>query len=321
MATSLEYVVSEIDRIENDPRFTEIVIYFDTPGGMVDGVNDAAEIIRSTSKKTIAMVGAQCCSAGYWLASACNSIQVTKTSEVGSIGVITSYTDWTEYDKNAGIREYTYTNESSPDKNFNPKKPDALIESLNTLADLFINTVAKNRKTTAENVVTNYGKGWFKIGQESVDVGMTDKIYNFFDSNNKLNNNIKGIIMADKTENQKLAEFDAVQDELVKKMEKMQKELPEEASRKELSRIRSIVELCQTGEELLLVKELLLDGTKTVNDASIVLLNNARSSASHFHAQYMADSKQVPVIVHNQAVEMSESEKIEQEARKKAGLK
>ena len=127
--------------------------------------------------------------------------------------------------------------------------------------------------------------------------------------------------MADKTENQKLAEFDAVQDELVKKMEKMQKELPEEASRKELSRIRSIVELCQTGEELLLVKELLLDGTKTVNDASIVLLNNARSSASHFHAQYMADSKQVPVIVHNQAVEMSESEKIEQEARKKAGLK
>jgi hypothetical protein len=35
----------------------------------------------------------------------------------------------------------------------------------------------------------------------------------------------------------------------------------------------------------------------------------------------MADSKIVPVIVHNQAVEMSEAEKIEQEARNRAGVK
>ena len=78
-----------------DPRVTGIVLHFNSPGGTVNGIPELADLIAeiNAAKGIVAFTDAQCCSAAYWLASACGEIVVTPSAEVGSIGVYSALVD------------------------------------------------------------------------------------------------------------------------------------------------------------------------------------------------------------------------------------
>lgn len=71
-----------------DPLIRAVVIYFNTPGGVAIGVESAAKSIRACAeagKKVIGYTDYQCCSAGYWLASACDEFHAEGSAVIGSI--------------------------------------------------------------------------------------------------------------------------------------------------------------------------------------------------------------------------------------------
>lgn len=64
-----------------------VVLNLNSPGGVVDGVPDAAARIAAVGRPVVVHTGGLLCSAAYWLASGADSITGCTSSEVGSIGV------------------------------------------------------------------------------------------------------------------------------------------------------------------------------------------------------------------------------------------
>jgi ClpP class serine protease len=172
-ASSISSMAREFKAAELAPSVKSIIVNFDTPGGQVNGVSEFAQIIRSSSKPVVAYVGGMACSAGYWLASACGSIVINDTAELGSIGVVTGL--WTDKDENF----VELVSSQSPGK-----RPDVRTEEgrtqiqshIDELADVFIDTVAANRRVSREKVLQDFGRGGVLIGKSAVKAGMADRI-------------------------------------------------------------------------------------------------------------------------------------------------
>lgn len=86
--TNYQSIVKEIKGAAGN--IDEVVFIFDSPGGDVQGCHETAELIKSLPVETVAYVKGMCCSAAYYLASACDQVVVTETALVGSIGTVIS---------------------------------------------------------------------------------------------------------------------------------------------------------------------------------------------------------------------------------------
>lgn len=105
----IEDLTSELDDAELRDDVERIEFHFDTPGGVVSGTPEFATRIFNCEKPTKAIVH-QACSAGYWMASACDEIEaVGSTSWTGSIGVIVALADYSKLYENAGVKMEVFT--------------------------------------------------------------------------------------------------------------------------------------------------------------------------------------------------------------------
>lgn len=102
----LHDVDEAIELAKNDPMITKVVFHFDTPGGSTCGVVETTDRIRRLAqvKEVHGYTDTLCCSAGMWLASACDHIAVTPSSWVGSIGVYMTWWDAAKYYEMEGLR-------------------------------------------------------------------------------------------------------------------------------------------------------------------------------------------------------------------------
>lgn len=81
-STILQEIVSAPENCD------EIIFIVDSPGGDAQGVYELAELIRNLPVPTIAYIRGMCCSAAYFLASACGQIISTPSGTIGSIGTM-----------------------------------------------------------------------------------------------------------------------------------------------------------------------------------------------------------------------------------------
>ncbi len=87
-------LMRRIREVENNPKISSILFWFETPGGMVNNTDLAAELIAETEMPTVGFVSSMCASAGQWLISGCNKIIASsKIDQFGSIGIKTNVTD------------------------------------------------------------------------------------------------------------------------------------------------------------------------------------------------------------------------------------
>ena len=83
-------IQSVVEKAKKDSSVSEVVFVIDSPGGVASGCQETAAAIRSLSqtKNTVAFIDGMGTSAAYWLASACNKVYASPSSEVGSVGAI-----------------------------------------------------------------------------------------------------------------------------------------------------------------------------------------------------------------------------------------
>ena len=104
-AVDVADITTDIDEAESSDEVSALVLDMDTPGGMVSGIPELADRIRACDKPICAWSGGgMIASAGYWLASACDGVFVTKSADVGSIGVYAPFTDLSKMAEMQGIK-------------------------------------------------------------------------------------------------------------------------------------------------------------------------------------------------------------------------
>ena len=180
-ASSIEQIQADLQAAISDPLIESIVLDIDSPGGTVAGVHELANSIYAARhiKPITAYVSSLGASAAYWLASSADEIVIDATAAVGSIGVISTLIDDTERKAKAGISEITIVSSHSPNKHFDAttEPGKAAIQSLvDSIADVFIADVARNRGVSAETVISDFGQGGLLVGKEAVKVGLADRL-------------------------------------------------------------------------------------------------------------------------------------------------
>jgi signal peptide peptidase SppA len=184
---------SNFDAALEDKDVKAILFDIDSPGGEAIGINEFSEkIYKARGQKPIkAYVGGTGCSAAYWIASAADEIVADPTAILGSIGVIATIRDEDEKDAKQGVKNIRIVSSKSPNKRPDLSTDEGLAvvrQNIDAIADIFINTVARNRSSqnaermlNGDLVVEKFGRGGTLIGAEAVKVGMCDRLGSFED--------------------------------------------------------------------------------------------------------------------------------------------
>lgn len=179
-ATSVTSLAKDFKLALTNDNIEAIVLEFDTPGGEVTGISEFGQLIRESrgEKPIIAYATGLCASAGYWLASQCDEIVVSSTAELGSIGVIATFTDSSARDEKAGIKQIKIVSSISPLKAPDLRTQEGLgkIQRIvDTLGGVFVAEVATGRGVDKETVLTKYGKGDLFVGVDAIENGLADR--------------------------------------------------------------------------------------------------------------------------------------------------
>lgn len=164
-----------------DPDVRSIVLNMDTPGGEAAAVFDLTDQVREVSKRkpVHAVIGDMAASAGYAIASAADSISITRTGMAGSIGVVMRHVDASRQMKKAGLAiEHIYAGAHKVDGHpFAPLTAEVradLQAEVDKVYDLFVETVAENRVMDPADVRATEARMY--TGGEAVKVGLADRI-------------------------------------------------------------------------------------------------------------------------------------------------
>ncbi len=163
-----------------------VVLRFDSPGGEVSGCFECARALRAmctaAGKQMHAYVEGDCCSAAYALASQCDTITLSETSLVGSIGIFFCREDITAANAARGLRVAVITS-GARKADGHPMAPltDAEVAATQTIVDsmagVFFELVASGRAArglTAESVSQLEAKVFH--GASAVVTGLADQL-------------------------------------------------------------------------------------------------------------------------------------------------
>ncbi len=179
--TSTETVTAQFRQALADPEVRAIVLDVDSPGGVVEGMEElATEILRSRGEKPIvAVANSLMASAAYWIASAAGEVVATPSGKVGSIGVVAIHTDVSKLEEQSGVTTTLISAGTYKEDGYGPLT-DAARAHLQGLVDeryaAFVASVARGRGVVVEAVRSGFGEGRVVHAREALALGLIDRI-------------------------------------------------------------------------------------------------------------------------------------------------
>jgi ClpP class serine protease len=179
-ATSYEIMMRDLQAAK-DAGAHALLLNIDSPGGEASGMHELAQAIYDArdTMHIVAYVGGSGASAAYWLASAAHEIVVDPTAILGSIGVQVAFA---EPAAKAGEKVYKFVSSQSPNKNA-PLSTEGgraqIQQTIDAMAQVFVEAVARNRGVATETVLTDFGQGGIFVGKAAVEAGLADSIGSF----------------------------------------------------------------------------------------------------------------------------------------------
>ncbi|WP_193323357.1 S49 family peptidase [Erwinia endophytica] len=179
--TGYNGIVTRLEQAVSDPGVDGILMDFDTPGGMVAGAFDCADMIARlrTDKPIWSLSNDMSCSAGQLLASACSRRLVTQTARTGSIGVVMAHSNYSGALETEGVEiTLIYSGKHKTDGNPFQSLPKSVRQQLQSSIDA-------TRQMFAEKVSLYTGLGLQSVldteaavycGGEAIDIGLADEL-------------------------------------------------------------------------------------------------------------------------------------------------
>ena len=180
---SLELLLRNLDAAVNNADVKAIVLDVDSPGGLVDGVPEAATAIREArgSKPIVAVANTIMASAAYWLGSQADEVVVAPSGEAGSIGVYAAHEDVSALMDRLGVKTTLvsagkYKTEGNPFEPLGAEAREHLQAQVDDLYSMFVADVAKGRDVRPAAVRAGFGEGRLELARRAVESGLADRV-------------------------------------------------------------------------------------------------------------------------------------------------
>jgi signal peptide peptidase SppA len=165
----------------NDAAVKTIILSISSGGGEVAGCFQLCDILSSMRgiKPVFAILNESAYSAAYAIASCADRIFIPRTGGAGSIGVVCMRVDLSKALEAGGIRVNFITSGAKkafghPETSMSPAEAKELQDEINSMADLFVETVARNRSLSPA-AIRKMEAGCF-IGARAVQAGLADEV-------------------------------------------------------------------------------------------------------------------------------------------------
>lgn len=179
-------IMAEIAAANENPQVQNILLFMDTPGGMLGGLPECADAIEESGKPVYAFVppGGTVASAGMWLAACCAGRFLSPSAQAGSIGVYCAYTDVSGMAAARGIKvkvfsSGTYKGMGVPGTSLTAEQETHLQNSVMELAQEFYDHIRGNLGTEIPDEAM---QGQMFRAEEAVNIGFADDIVKSLDS-------------------------------------------------------------------------------------------------------------------------------------------
>jgi signal peptide peptidase SppA len=182
-ATEYGAIAEALIAAADDPAVRGILLEVDSPGGEVGGLFDLVEAIRtikqSSGKPLWAVASETALSAAYAIASAADRLTVTRTGEVGSVGVVAVHIDASGADAMAGLKwtlihAGTRKTDGNPHEPLSPRATADIQADVDHLYDQLVALVAANRGVGADTVRATQAAIY--RGEKAVKAGLADRV-------------------------------------------------------------------------------------------------------------------------------------------------
>lgn len=181
--TSYESIINAASFFLQSDDITNIALNIDSGGGEVAGLEAAGEALKAAAeiKPVQAHVNGSAGSAAYWLASSANSINATRMSEVGSIGVLLTHKAMYRALDEAGvdvtlITAGKYKGLGHPAKPLSDSDKVMLQEKADTLYSFFLEKVTSERPQLSIVNKDAWAEGRTFFAEEGLALGLVDSV-------------------------------------------------------------------------------------------------------------------------------------------------
>jgi ClpP class serine protease len=182
-ATDYAEIGSTVEAAFADPSARAVLLELDSPGGEVGGLFDLVDrlaTLRDAARKPLWAVASETAlSAAFAIASVAERLYVTRTAEVGSVGVVAVHVDESIADAMAG-QKWTLIHAGARKVDGNahePLSPAAFAdiqEDVDALHSELVALVARNRRMTAEAVRAR--EAAIYRGRRGIEAGFADRL-------------------------------------------------------------------------------------------------------------------------------------------------
>lgn len=178
--TNSERVLDKLEEAEETSDVKAVLLRINSPGGGAVASREIAESLKEINKPVIARIVSQGTSGAYWIASAADKIVADPLSIVGSIGVTSSYLEYSGLLNKYGI-EYVrlvsgkYKDLGSQYRNLTEEERRILMKKVMKVDKIFKESIRGNRNLTEEQF-KKINSSKFYLGMKSKELGLVDKL-------------------------------------------------------------------------------------------------------------------------------------------------
>ena len=172
-------VVSRLKSLNKDDSVRAVILEINSPGGSPVGSERIVSAVKKMNKTVVAVIEDIGTSGAYWVASAADRVFASRLSIVGSVGVISSYLEFSGLLQRYNITYQRlvagkYKDMGSPFKPLTPDERSILEGVLEDMHQVFLSDVVSNRNLS-EDVVSIVREGRFFDGEAALKIGLVDE--------------------------------------------------------------------------------------------------------------------------------------------------
>ena len=177
---SSESIIQSIEKAKETDNIKAVIFDINSPGGTVLASKEIADAVKKLNKPNVALIRDVGASGAYWIASSSNKIVADPLSITGSIGVISSYLQFSDLLNKYGITyerlvSGVYKDAGTPYKELTPEERNIIQSKLDKIDQVFLNQVKINRNLKD---IARIKTGEFFLGSEAKDLGLIDYLGN-----------------------------------------------------------------------------------------------------------------------------------------------
>lgn len=171
-------IITNLEKANSNSNVKAIILEINSPGGTVVASREIANAVKKIKKPTVAWIREVGASGAYWVASSADKIVADDLSITGSIGVTSSYFEFTGLMQKYGVTYEDlsvgdYKEMGSPFQKLEPNEREILMKKIKRIQEVFLQDVKKNRNLN-DKQVTELSSGAFYLGEEAKELNLVD---------------------------------------------------------------------------------------------------------------------------------------------------